>query len=251
MKTVLHGLIDLIYPPVCLLCRRDIEDSGETEKTSTALCVECRKGLKPLEPPFCPRCGEAVTRFRDFCEECERGDVFPFVWRQAAGHYQGNLRQAIALFKYAGKGALAEPLGQFLVDSLKSRAIPLAQSETGERQQWTVVPVPLHPARFRERGFNQAERLARVLAREMDWPLNTSDLRRTRKTSKQAGITEREKRRKNVADAFEAAHPEAFSGRSVLLIDDVMTTLSTLRECTIAVKNAGAERAALLTLARG
>ena len=249
------GVLDLVYPPVCLLCRRDLDEKAVSEVKLTALCDDCLREMPLLEPPFCPQCGEQITRFRERCEDCEAETVFPFVWRQAAGAYRGNLQRAIALYKYAGKSALSEPLGRLMVESLAIRAVPLRVSELGEVRKWIVVPVPLHPSRQRERGFNQAERLARVVAREMGWQLNARDLRRTRKTPKQAGITDRLTRQRNVADAFSvvgaAQNLQPFAGQSVLLVDDVMTTLSTLNECVIAAKNGGANEVALLALARG
>ena len=191
-------------------------------------------------------------RFRELCEACEREEILPFVWRQAAGAYSDTLRHAIALLKYAGKTALAEPLGLLMVSSLSERPVPLLRdTETGVAKVWTVVPVPLHPARQRERGFNQAERLARVVSREMGWTLNTQNLKRTRRTPQQAGIKEKKRRQENVADAFRVSGVDAFEGQSVLLVDDVLTTLATATECAVALKNGGAEEVAVLVLARG
>ena len=262
VKAIIEGILDLIYPPICLLCRRDLEQGSEagSEENSIgnqrqekrAICADCLREIRPLLPPFCPLCGEQIIRFRELCEVCEREEPLPFVWRQSAGAYGGNLQHAIALLKYGGKSALAEPLGLFMVESLKARPVPLlCKTETEIPKVWTVVPVPLHPTRQRERGFNQAERLAKVVSREMGWIMNTQDLKRTRKTPQQAGIKEKKRRQENVVDAFRALKPDAFEGQSVLLIDDVLTTLATAFECAVALKNGGAKEVAVLVLARG
>ena len=252
----------MIYPPLCLLCGRDLEQDSDIgsegdlithqEQEKGAICADCLREIRPLFPPFCPLCGEQILRFRELCEGCEREEILPFVWRQAAGAYSGNLQHAIALLKYGRKSALAEPLGLFMVESLKARPVPLLrEGETETPKTWTVVPVPLHPTRQRERGFNQAERLARVVSREMGWTMNTRDLKRTRKTPQQAGIKEKKRRQENVADAFRVLKPDAFEGKSVLLVDDVLTTLATASECAVALKNGGAKEVAVLVLARG
>lgn len=147
------------------------------------------------------------------------------------------MRKLIHLYKYGKVQTLARPLGELLL-----RALP-----RDERFD-LVVPVPLHWRRRWQRGFNQAELLARLVAARRAIPV-TKVLRRVRSTSAQAGLSGTGRRR-NVAAAFRCRNSSLMKGRRVLLIDDVMTTGSTAAACALALKRAGASRVALLTVAR-
>ncbi len=245
MREVWNGMLDLIYPPVCLVCRTGT--AGDT------LCEMCRKGVRPVLPPFCDRCGVPVAAERIVCPECENGPEPPFDWSQALGQYDGPLRIAIHRLKYDGKTALAGPLGRMLAQSLDADATPLfaPRSEPSLPPFDAVIPIPLHPSRLYQRGFNQSERIARVLAAERGWRLDTTGLRRLRRTAVQARMTSRDERIANVQDAFAARTPTCFWNQSVLLIDDVLTTLSTVREAARTVRASGAARVCVLALARG
>lgn len=245
VQEVWEGLLDLVYPPVCLVCRQWI--------AAGALCEICRKSVSPVLPPLCDRCGTPVAAGRIVCVECEQGPEPPFDWSQAMGQYTGPLRSAIHHLKYHGKTALAAPLGRMLAQSLDSSVTPLfaASCDSSRPAFDVVVPIPLHPSRLRQRGFNQAERLARVLAAERGWPLDTKGLRRVRRTEVQALLTSREERAANVQHAFAALSPTHFWNQSVLLVDDVITTLATVREAASVVRTAGASRICIVALARG
>ncbi|HEV2448644.1 MAG TPA: ComF family protein, partial [Candidatus Sulfopaludibacter sp.] len=154
------------------------------------------------------------------------------------GSYEGVLRELIHLFKYGRVKTLAEPLGGML-------AAALPRDERFD----AVTAVPLHWRRRWQRGFNQSELLARVVARRTGIAA-VSALRRIRATEAQAGLSNAGRRR-NVAAAFGARRRAgALAGRRILLIDDVMTTGSTAAACARALKRAGAARVALLTVAR-
>ena len=245
IQEVWNGLLDLVYPPVCLVCRQWI--------ATGALCEMCRKSVTPILPPLCDRCGTPVPAERIVCRECEEGPEPPFEWSQAMGQYTGPLRTAIHHLKYHGKTALAAPLGQMLAYYLDSAATPLLapRSDPALPLFDAVVPIPLHPSRLRQRGFNQAERLARVLAVERNWPLDTTGLRRVRHTKVQALLTSREERAANLHNAFAAHSPTHFWNQSVLLVDDVLTTMATANAAAAAVRAAGASRICIVALARG
>jgi ComF family protein len=150
------------------------------------------------------------------------------------GPYEGVLRQLIHLFKYAKMRTLERPLSALLVRAL-------ARDEAFD----AIVPVPLHWRRRFQRGFNQADLLARGVARATGIPIVRA-LRRIRSTSTQAGLSNRT-RRQNVTSAFRSRN---VAGKRILLIDDVMTTGATGAACALALKQAGAGRVALLTVAR-
>ena len=153
------------------------------------------------------------------------------------GSYEGLLREWIHLYKYAGIKPLARPLGKLL-----AAAVP------GEEKFDAIVPVPLHWLRRWHRGFNQSEILARSLGKHLGVPL-LSALRRTRSTRVQAGLSNTA-RRQNVAQAFRSRRRQTVAGMRILLVDDVMTTGSTAAACARALKQAGAARVTLATVAR-
>jgi ComF family protein len=153
------------------------------------------------------------------------------------GSYEGTLRQLIHLFKYGRM----KPLARTLAANLAS-ALPRDQKFD------VVVPMPLHWRRKWQRGFNQAELLARRTARRCGIPVANA-VRRIRSTAAQAGLSNAQ-RRENVAGAFQLRNRRAIQGRRVLLIDDVMTTGATASACALALKRGGAASVTLLALAR-
>ncbi len=240
-----NGLLDVVYPPRCLVC--------ESVQAAGALCLVCRGEIKPLAPPFCDRCGAPISPGRAVCPDCEAGPEPPFAWSQAWGQYDGVLRRAIHRLKYDGKTALAHPLGVLLAASLDEPPSPLlfpTDPQSGPLDFDVVVPVPLHPARLRQRGFNQAERVARIVAQQRGWRMDDRSLRRTRATRTQTDLNAAERAR-NVAEAFTARTPLAFQNQRVLLLDDVLTTSATVTECARVLQNAGASRVCIVALARG
>ena len=242
-KEVFGGLLDLVYPPVCLLCGAWME--------AGTLCQVCIASFVPLAPPFCDRCGMLIEGGLQVCESCARGPEPPFAWSQVLGRYGGALRDAIHLFKYEGKTALAQPLGSLLARSLDMPPSPLLTSTLGASLTFAaVVPVPLHPSRLRQRGFNQAEHLARVVAVERGWPLDTIGVTRVRKTQTQTTLTGSQ-RTENVRGAFACRSPQRYAGQSVLIIDDVLTTTATIKEVARVLNEAGASRVCVIALARG
>jgi ComF family protein len=170
------------------------------------------------------------------CVDCRRGlggfdAVYSFGW------FEDQLRELIHLFKFGCVKPAAKPLGDML-----ARVLPR------ELKIDVIVPVPLHWTRLLTRGFNQSELLAMEVARRWQVPVDGALLRKKR-TSSQTELTHDE-RRLNVEGAFEVRKSAAVAGRSVLLIDDVLTTGATARACARMLKRAGARRVTVLTLAR-
>jgi ComF family protein len=149
------------------------------------------------------------------------------------------VRRAVHDLKYRGIKERAALLADVLAQAIERR--PLAVD--------ILVPVPLAPARRRQRGFNQAELIAGSLGERLDWPVDPSLLVRVRETPQQIKRSAAE-RRENVADAFACPSPDAIMGRRVALVDDVMTTGATLGSCAEALKMAGAARVYGLVVAR-
>ena len=149
------------------------------------------------------------------------------------------MRSAIHELKYHNLRAIAPTLAAYMAGYARERKVAAD----------VVVPVPLHPQRTRRRGYNQAELLARALAQSQDAPVATSSLRRTGGQTSQVRTRSMTERRKNVADAFTCTDA-SFSGKRILLIDDVCTTGATLEACAVALRSAGASDVFGLTAAR-
>jgi ComF family protein len=178
--------------------------------------------MLPLSPAHCKRCAQPFPNAASnhLCEAClKRPPRFSKV--HAASLYQGSTRDAIQRLKYRDQITLAQPLGRHL-----GHLIVTAKNGFSPDR---IVPVPLHPARLRTRGFNQALEVARPIAQQLAVPLDTTLLERIRKTPQQQGLSATE-RRSNLRNAF------ALTARAeklrILLIDDVMTTGETVRECS-------------------
>ena len=233
LAAVLDPFLSLLYPPRCLACRA----LGEA-----ALCGACLGQIAPVADPACPVCGHTVE-LKDGCLNC-RGRQPAFVRARALGAYEGVLQAAIHQFKYRDRPQLAGPLGRSLATFARDHA-----SQLNDLKFDALQPVPMHSTRRRLRGYNQSERLARVVGTELGLPLCNA-LVRSRPTRPQVGLA-REARCRNLAGAFTVRRPEEVCGKTLLLIDDVATTGSSLSECAAALKAAGAKAVYALTLAAG
>jgi ComF family protein len=228
-KAALRRAADGLLAQDCLLC-------GQTSDREI-LCPACAADLPRLPSPHCPRCA-LPTALGELCGRCLAHP--PHYDRTfAVFSYGFPLDKLIQSFKYGHRLALAAPLGRELAR--------LAAESRAELTPGVIVPLPLHPARLRERGFNQALELARPLAATLDLPLDARTCTRIRHTPAQAGLPWKE-RAKNIRGAFHCATD--ISGQRIILVDDVMTTGASLNECARTLKRHGAREVILLTLAR-
>ena len=226
--------LDLVFPPLCPLCDRML-GAGRRDP----LCGACWEGLERIAPPWCRCCGTPLG-IEGLCGAC-RIRRPRFAYARAALLYGDLVREAIHAFKFGGRGGLANPLGDLLA-GLGLSALPGAAPDV-------LVPVPLHPRRARERGYNQALLLARRLERAWRVPVVADTLVRAVPTLPQADL-DAAARRRNVRDAFAVRRPERITGRHVVLVDDVLTTGATAGECARTLYRAGAAAVGVLTVAR-
>lgn len=198
-----------------------------------------------LAPPRCAACDAGVGRMAAFCRECAAtAEPAPRDGREdaiAAFVYGGAVARAIVVMKYASRPDLARPLGDLLFRAVSASPVDVRGA--------LVVPVPLHPRRLAERGYNQSALLARRLAHHLGAPLAPVALARDRDTPRQATL-DRAERLANVAASFRARNPARVRGRRVLLVDDVRTTGATLEACAAALRAAGATTVLTAVVAR-
>lgn len=219
----LAALADLFYPQWCVSCNR---------RASDVLCRPCFESLPWTGSPTCERCGVPTAFDTPACGACKNVD-FSFETARAPLRYEGVGKEIVHALKYRGYTAVVEKLAAPL----------LAEVVVGGFD--AVVPVPLHKARLRQRGFNQAALLARGLARRMNSPVSDT-LQVVRITRDQVELSAAERRR-NVAGAFSAG---ARTRGRLLLVDDVFTTGATTSACAAALLRAGATEVHAATLCR-
>jgi ComF family protein len=234
VRYVVDALLSVLIAPRCAACTRLLD-----RPTEGPVCAACWSSILPLTPPLCEICGDPLPSWRlaaltfARCARCRRLSR-PIDRARAIGAYDGALRSIVHALKYDGRRSLARPLGTLM----KTRGADILAGAA------IAVPVPLHPSRRRERGFNQAE----DLARHVGLPVVRA-LRRIRRTPAQAELPAAQ-RHGNVKDAFAVQSQDGLLGQIVVLVDDVSTTGATLDACARALKNGGAREVRALTAAR-
>ena len=237
LNDLLQGLSRLVYPPHCLVCTNHYT----AHPPGPGVCPPCRAAIVFNRPPFCCKCsrhlGISVT---NICKECRKTDPsFDFAW--SACLYEDPLKELIHRFKYGQKTLLRRLLADLMASFVREYELDIGQFEA-------IVPIPLSSTRLRERGYNQAQLLARELAKGFSLPLAQNYLLRTRHTRPQTFLDEKQ-RWTNIKGAFTIRKPNALKRKNILLIDDLLTTGATASEAARVLKSAGAGTVGILTLA--
>lgn len=218
--------LDLLFPPSCASCM----------SPGTRWCQTCRDQTTQIIPPYCQYCGQP-TKGKGACRSCSQARPGLTAIRSWAV-FDGPIRDVLHRVKYSKDLALADSLSRELLSLIDAQDWPLD----------LVMPVPLSPQRFQERGYNQAALFAKPLAWGLSIPYRPKALRRIRDTVSQVGLN-LEQRKKNVAEAF-IASPKYVAGKNILIVDDVATSGSTLNACADALWTANARCVYGLTVAR-
>ena len=238
LRRAAQWLLNLLFPKECAGCGSSLPFDNRDY-----LCDPCARGIFWISPPVCERCGRPLfgsVRPPVVCPRC-RAAPPDFDRARAVFAFRDAAQAFVLKYKYAGCPYLALPASRWLKEA--------GESVLSWEDYDALVPVPLHPRKARERGFNQSELLAAGLSRFCGVPLAQRKLARSRYTKTQTRLDVAE-RRENMRRAFRVATPGYFRGKSVLLIDDVHTTGATVNECARVLKADGAERVDVLTLAR-
>jgi ComF family protein len=220
---------DWFYPPTCLLC-------GDPGAAGRDLCRPCADSL-PYNRTACIRCGLTLPFPQD--SECGRCQRHPPAFHSTCAlfRYEEPVRHLIHALKFGARYPCARLLGSLLADALSSL----------EDKPALLIPVPLHPSRYRERGFNQATEIARILSRRLQIPLDVTGCVRVRRTQPQAELAA-EERARNIRKAFQIVGKPAVA--HVAIVDDVVTTGATVNELARVLRAAGVRRVAVWACAR-
>ena len=244
-----ESLFATLFPADCRLCGAPL-----VKISRLPVCEDCLTAVKPVEGIVCAKCGERLAIQSHLpegggllcCSDC-RQEPPVFAKALAYGSYSGGLRDLIHLLKYQQVKPAAAVLGRMLAEVIEE----LAPSLDGIVP--VIVPVPLHPSKLRQRGFNQSEMIAAAAAKlkpgGLELAIRAHLLERRRPTGSQTGLSEHQ-RQENMRGAFSLSRPDEVDGCDVLLVDDVFTTGATVSECARVLRRAGVPRVWVATVAR-
>lgn len=236
---MLYRLIDVLFPQhTCCLCR-----SPGVYWNSSPWCSSCDSRLIEIRSSMniCRRCGKFLNHGGDLCTECQTVSP-PFFMARSVGPYEGDYRKAIKIYKFLERRGMAVKMGSMMAQKVK---------ETSEF--WPIdvaVPVPMSSSGIRKRGYNQSELLSARICKLLSIKHRPRALVRIKDTPPQRELS-RQEREKNLLNAFAVNDPRCIAGKNVLLVDDVYTTGSTVRECTQTLLSAGARQVCVIAWASG
>ncbi len=225
-------LTNALFPPTCLACERVILNPTR----ETALCTSCRRTIEISDALCCGVCHARLAEQKKICHKDQ-----PYTLLAASFYQNPALQKLIWQLKYRKLTVATQELADIMFIAFRNANLTSDNA--------ICVPIPLHPARQRERGFNQAVLLAQLLSAKIDTPM-VEALRRVKKTESQTKMKSDEERKTNMAGCFEITQPELIIGKIVFLIDDVATSGATLAEAAGMLKAAGAKKVIGFVVAR-
>lgn len=231
LKAILSGLVNIIYPEQCLICKKLF-------KQEIIVCRDCLNSIKMNVPPFCRRCGRNLKEAT--CPYCRNTRLY-FDRAFSPCRYVGTNTELIHLFKYKGKIKISGIVAEALIKFITNFHIAMDKIDI-------IVPVPLSRPKLREREFNQSELISLPIAEKFRIQHSAGNLIRLSNNKAQAKL-KAQSRFKNIQGAFAVKNKDEFYGRNVLLVDDVLTTGATCSEAARALKESGAKSVSVLTFA--
>ena len=239
-EEIRDAALALLYPQACAVCSASVESHADG-----AACARCWLKARVFSSTevICWKCGApsvgTISEENRAEVRCRRCEMEAFTAARAVGAYEGALRAAVLALKR--EPFVPERLVRLLFETQQRE--PLSDATR-------IVPVPLHPERERERGFNQAAEVGRALSRRTHLPFDELSLKRTLHTERHRALMDERARRESVENAFQVMRPRLIEGESILLVDDVFTTGATVSAAAAALLSAGAMSVYVLTVAR-
>lgn len=227
-------ILDLLFPARCVVCDDIVGERGE------GVCRKCREKILYIKEPGCLKCGRQLKRKeQEYCEDCRK---IPHIYRQGTALYDyGSMADSIFRFKYGGRMEYARFYGRELYEKRKQWL--------ASRRPDALIPVPIHSSRKRMRGYNQAELIARELSGYCKIPVETSCVRRVKKTRPLKNLSHSE-RQNNLKRAFKITANDV-KLNTVVIIDDIYTTGATIDAMAQALKESGVREVYFMALTAG
>lgn len=227
-----EAILDILFPPICLHCKKNLS----TEEKLVRICTSCISKISIHTTLFCAECR---ARLPDNKKICHKNTHYILA---AAVNYDGPVKDIVHQLKYRRWTSLSEVIRPILISYIKNIQL------SGE--DYIIVPIPLHPERRRERGFNQAELIGSLISETTGIPMRTDILARVKKTKPQAELKDYNDRASNTAGAFEAKPDEYLIDKNIILTDDVYTSGATMDDAYRALNLAGAKKITAFVFAK-
>ena len=242
-KKIEESFISLFLPAECKICSKPLKSSNRS-----FICEECWNKVEWLEPPYCSRCSKPFSPSEtspinsfSICAECKKNSLY-FKKVFVPTLYVGVMKKIIHIFKYERKRGVIRGIKKIMEIYFSQNHFPFSRLHL-------VVPIPLYRKKLKERGFNQAELLARIIAEYFNIKLSKNNLKKIKPTKSQTKLSASE-RIKNMKGAFIVKSKEEFCGKNILLVDDIYTTGATVKEAAKILKRVNTKEIYAFTLAR-
>ncbi len=236
LNTAFQAASCLLFPKICETCEELLP-----ARDTRGVCGACANKILKITPPFCRLCGRTAPGEKSLCGQC-RDTGFYFDRAYAAAYYEGKMQELLQAFKFSGRRSLKKYFSDELVGFI-SKYLDLSNIDA-------LVSVPMDVKKENARGFNQAQLVTRLTAKKIKKEDLSPYLKRKKSSSTQS-LLNKNQRRRNIEGSFFVSEPKIFSGKKILLIDDILTTGFTASECSKTLKAAGAISVTLLAAARG
>ncbi len=217
--------VRLLYPPRCTFCQNIVPLSVED-----LICYHCQEAYPLIQDPVCQKCGKQLAHDDSLCLDCKTSS-HEYTQGIALYPYEGTIQETLYRFKYGGRRKYAKFFAKMMYHQLKHTSF--------FHTIHCIIPVPVSKERLKQRGYNQAEEIAKHLSNISKIPYNRDILIRTKHTKPQSGFSPAQ-RLSNIQGAFQVTRPLPAQDQNILIIDDIYTTGSTINECARVLKEAGA-----------
>ncbi|MBI4085379.1 MAG: ComF family protein [Candidatus Liptonbacteria bacterium] len=231
LSSFFDSVMDILFPSLCLDC-------GESIVSDEMLCARCFENIYINRSLFCGKCGARLPSLKKICHL-----DFPYILGAAASYKDELPRLLVHELKFKFVRNAARPLAEIL--AIYARNAGLTEDD------WLVVPVPLGPKRFRRRGYNQSEIIAKIFAETLSIKIENDGFVRSKETKPQSEMRDFESRVENTKECFSVVSPEKFAGKNIILIDDVSTSGITFFEAATSLKKSGAKKIVALASVKG